>query len=140
MKITQPFNVTQFASLMGGAQEAGWKQLIALLRDMYTAMTTNLTLGDNFVGLYFSASITTQPTYLGGDFNPIVIPWPYASKKIPQSCIIAQVVNPSNQQDRLLSAVTCQSWSYDSLRQVVTVPYITGLNNSAKYVVVFKVE
>lgn len=140
MKISKPCNVSQFNSLMTGENASNWKALIAVLQEHNTALTTNLTFGDNLIGLFQSVTFTTQSNYLGGAFNPIVIPWPYASKKVPQSCTIAQVINPSNQQDRLLSAVTCQSWSYNSGNQTITVPYVTGLNNSNKYTVVFKVE
>lgn len=129
MKISQSFNVT----------EGSWASLINLLRTIYTALTTNLTLGDNIIGGYQTVTFTTSTNYTGGHFNPIVLPWAFASKKQPQSVIIAQLISPSNQSP-LLSTATCHNWTYDTVRQQINISYISGLNNNSKYTITFEVK
>lgn len=129
MKIAKQFDVSN-----------NIQSLVSVLREVHTALRNNLTLGDNVIGAFPQINVATAATYTGGTFQPIVLPWAYADKKSPQSVIVAQVINPSNQQDRLLSSVTCQNWTYDSVKQVINISYIAGLNNSSKYTITFEVK
>lgn len=129
MKISQSFNVV----------EGSWASLINLLRTIYTALTTNLTLGDNIIGGFQTVTFTTSNNYTGGHFNPIVLPWAFAAKKQPQSVVIAQLLSPSNQSP-LLSTAACHNWTYDSVRQQINISYISGLNNNSKYTITFEVK
>lgn len=138
MKLTKPFNVQQTLTLFTGNTAASWGAVVAVLQNMYTALSQNLTLGDNIVGQYSNVSLTTASTYLNGTFNPITIPWKFASKQPPKSVLIAQITVPSSGY-QLLSAQSVQ-WTYNDSNGTISIAYVAGLSNSSTYSLVLEIK
>lgn len=142
MKIGKQFNVGQTIGGMQGHQptsdQRSRQSLVGVLREFHTALRGNLTFGDNIVGQFETIEVTTSATYSGGNFSTIVVPWNFANKKAPQSVVIGQVLVPSSQAKQTV-AVQPQ-WTYDSVKQVINVHYLTGLNNSSKYAITLEAK
>lgn len=134
MKLTKVTNIAQ----VEGELKPVFQSISVVFREMNQAVNGNLTLGDNIIGLFQEQTIHTAATYSTGAFNPLIIPWSFTQKS-PQSVIVAQVQQGSNQ-TRLLTPVTCVEWSFDPIKRTINIPYVTGLANSRKYTITFEAK
>jgi hypothetical protein len=105
--------------------------LNSILYTMYTALTGNLTVGDNVVGQTTAIQVVTQGNYSSGFFTPIRIPW-NSTRYRPQVVLVGKVEKPSNLPAQTVS-VTVPSWTYDFGSQSISIPYIAGLADNSSY-------
>jgi len=132
MKLSNFFNL-QKENLPGAADWIGvlLDPLNSILYSMYTAITGNLSIGDNVIGKVTDISIQTASTYSTGTFTPIRVSWDTA-KYQPRVILVGKVTKPSNLPAQTVT-VSVPSWTYDYSSQSISIPYIAGLSDSSTY-------
>ena len=96
-------------------------------------LNKNLVVGENVQGQKFTTTVTTSTTYSLGDFQPLV--FKYTGGGQPNCCIIGRIVN--NDGTVITSPVTVTDWflNLNTNPYTVSVGYISGLDNNAKYTI-----
>lgn len=105
--------------------------LNSILYTMFTALSGNLTIGDNVVGQTTAIQVTTQSNYSSGFFTPVRIPWT-STRYRPSVVLVGKVEKPSSLPAQT-AAVSVPSWTYDYSSQSISIPYIAGLADNSQY-------
>lgn len=140
MKIGATFSVTE----ENFPEESSWignllSPLTNTLGQMLLALQSNLSIGDNLIGVVSSYTFTTGAAYTGGTFTPIRIYWTPGNANLPRTVLVGQVTVPSTQATPL-TAIAAHNWTYDYTSQSVIINYVAGLANSSTYTITFEVK
>jgi hypothetical protein len=102
--------------------------------DIYNALNSNLTIGDNIVGTKQVVKFKTSATYTSGSFTNISFIWPGSVKNPPFEIRVGKVEVPSFQ-SVILTSVTVNRWIFNAASSTISIQYITGLANSSTYTI-----
>lgn len=97
-------------------------------------LSTDIVLGQNIPGMWYTIRFATLATYNTGDFPRIIFQPSF--KKTVKSVLISQFRNVGNLVVNT-NPVTCQ---YEVTVNGIEIIYVTGLNNSTTYDITFRVE
>lgn len=97
-------------------------------------LNKNLVIGENVQGQKFSVTFTTSPTYVMGDFTPLVLS--YTGGGTPTCLVLGHTLKADNTPVGNFS-VSVADWSLNINKKpaTITINYISGLANSTKYTV-----
>ena len=98
-----------------------------------SALSGNLTIGDNVVGQLSNIQVRTSSTYISlKTFTPVRIPWAPGNKAAPKFINIGNCIVPSNQVAQT-TGLSVPTWTFDFASSSIVIPYIAGLADNSTY-------
>ena len=98
----------------------------------------NISAPDNIAQQYFATTFTTPSNYAAGGFNSIAFQCSFSRIRRPTVLLIGQI--QASNGIPILTTVGQPMWSFVSVKNSISVSYISGLIASNKYNVTFKIE
>jgi len=132
MKLDTSFTLTE----ENFPQQASWignllGPLSNRINSILQALSGNLSIGDNVIGIVQQVSFTTSATYNTGTFTAIRLNWIPGNRKLPQTVLVGKVIATTVP----TTAVTAHNWTYDAQSSAIIVNYVSGLANSTTYTI-----